>query len=161
MKEKIIKPQRSYTPLYMREGYVSEATRQAQRRLDPELKPIDAMLILWAPEARYDGAPRLPAETILKKLIEEGPGAGHQGSRAQLPRALHIEFADWAVSVMPAVNRLVIFAEYVWHPGWPAERKSRQIGMSHSTWDKTLKAGRVSVLTLLNAFGFKLPEKIV
>lgn len=153
------RPPRSYTPEYMRDGFVPEATRQAQRRMAPHLKPIDAMLILWAPEARFDGAPRLPSETILKRLIEEGPGAGHHGARPQLPREFHVEFADWAVSLMPEINRRVIFAEYVHFPSWPAERKARSIGMATTAWDKNLHEGRTVIWTLLRGFGFIEREK--
>jgi hypothetical protein len=147
---------RKYTPEYMRNGFVDQTTRQAQRRMAPHLKPVDAMLILWAPEARYDGAPRLPSETILKKLIEEGSmGAGHhRGSAPQLPREFHIEFTDWSVSLMPETNRRVIFAEYVHFPSWPAERKARSIGMATTAWDKNLHEGRTIIWTLLRGFGF-------
>jgi hypothetical protein len=149
------RPPRKYTPEYMRDGFVPEATRQAQRRMAPHLKPIDAMLILWAPEARFDGAPRLPSETILHKLMEEGStGAGHHGTPRQLPREFHIEFADWAVSLMPEITRRVIFAEYVHFPSWPAERKARSIGMATTAWDKNLHEGRTVIWTLLRGFGF-------
>lgn len=152
---KTYRPPRNYVPEYLREGYVPEATRQAQRRMAPHLKPIDSMLILWAPEARFDGAPRLPAETILHKLIEEGStGAGHHGTPGQLPREFHIEFTDWAVSLMPEANRRVIFAEYVHFPSWPAERKARGIDVSLSHWISNLHEGRTIVWSLLRGFGF-------
>lgn len=146
---------RKYTPEYMRDGYVPEATRQAQRRMAPHLKPIDSMLILWAPEARFDGAPRLPSETILKRIIDQGAmGAGQHSNRGQLPREFHIEFADWAVSLMPEQNKRVIFTEYVHCPTWPAERKARAINMPIGTWAAALHEGRTVVWTLLRGFGF-------
>lgn len=147
------RPPRNYVPEYLREGYVAEETRQAMRRMAPHLKPIDSMLILWAPEARFDGAPRWPAETMLHRIIEQGAmGASQSGARPMLSAASYIEFADWAVSQLVEIQRRVVYAEYVQLSGWPNERKARHIGLSHSAWNRSLNKARDNIFTIFRIY---------
>jgi hypothetical protein len=153
---------RQYTPQSMREGYVSEETRQAQRRMLPHLKPIDAMLMRWAPEARHDGAPRWPAETMLKRIIDQTAlGASQTGGRQALDAPADVEFADWAVSSLLPDQRVVIFAEYVHFPGWPVTRKCARVGLTEGQWTITLKEARGGVYLLCKTYGRMLHLEIV
>lgn len=150
------RPPRKYTPEYMRDGFIPESTRQAMRRMAPHLKPIDAMLTVWALEANYDGAPRLPAETMLKRIIDQTALGASQSGGVILNAASYVDFADWAISLLREPNRHVIYAEYVHFPSWPAERKSRHLDMSLTGWTSTLHESRSIIYTLLRSFGFKL-----
>lgn len=148
---------RKYTPEYMREGYIPESTRRAMSRMAPHLKPIDAMLTVWALECNYDGAPRLPAETMLKRIIEQTAlGAAQSGGRVVLNAASYVDFADWAVALMREQHRRVVYAEYVHFPDWPAERKCRQIGITLTAWKSALHESRETIYYLLRGFGFQL-----
>lgn len=153
------RPPRCYTPEAMRDGFIPESTRQAMRRMAPHHKPIDAMLTSWALEARYDGAPRLPAETMLKRIIEQTAlGASQAGGRVILNAASYVDFADWAVSLLRERNRHVVYAEYVHFPDWPAERKCRQLDISLASWGFSLHESREIIYSLLRGFGFSLPQ---
>jgi len=153
---------RSHTPDIMREGYVSEASKIAQRRMAPHLKPIDALLMKWAPEARHDGAPRWPAGTMLARIIEHGPnGASQSGQGQSLAAPSDVEFADWAVSSLMPDQRDVIFAEYVKYPSWPPDRKAQRLGMRRTSWDITLKEARGGVYLLCKTYGRMMHLEIV
>lgn len=152
----------SYKPQAMRDGYVSDDNRQAQRRMLPHLKPIDALLMKWAPEARHDGAPRWPAETMLARIINQTAlGASQSGASVSLAAAADVEFADWAVSSLLPDQRIVIFAEYVKFPGWPVARKSARIGLTEGQWTITLKEARGGVYLLCKTYGRMLHLEIV
>lgn len=129
-----------------------EANRHAQRRLEEHLKPIDTLLTKWAPEARYDGAPRWPAATALSRIIEQGAGASQSGAQI-LTVAADVAFADWSVSQLRELKRLVIYAEYVQLAGWSADRKSRHLNISRATWDRSLNTAREIVFTLCRTYG--------
>lgn len=131
----------------------AEANRYAQRRLEDHLKPINELLIEWAPEARFDGAPRWPSATALSRIIEQGAGASQRGSAQALAVPARIEFADWTVSQLRELKRTVIYAEYVQLVGWPADRKCRHIGVSRATWDRSLNNAREIVFTLCRTYG--------
>jgi hypothetical protein len=153
---------RSYTPQVMRDDYVPEETRQAQRRLAPHLKPIDALLMKWAPEARHDGAPRWPVETMLSRIIDQTAlGASQSGSGASLAAPADVEFADWAVSSLMPDQREVIFAEYVKYSGLSVARKCSKLGMTEGYWTATLKEARGGVYLLCKTYGRMLHLEIV
>jgi hypothetical protein len=140
----------------------TEQTRYAQRRMAEHLKPIDALLTKWAPEARHDGAPRWPAATMLARIIEHGPNGASQSGRGVSLAAPHdVEFADWAVSSLLPMQRHVIFAEYVHFPGWSAARKSTMLRMSEAYWHTTLKEARGGVYLLCETYGRMLKLEIV
>ena len=152
----------NYIPEPMREGYVSEATKIAQRRMAPHLKPIDALLMKWAPEARHDGAPRWPAGTMLARIIEQGAMGASQGSKGQsLAAPSDVEFADWAVSSLMTDQREVIFAEYVKYPNWPMGRKAARLGMRQTDWTVKLREARGGVYLLCKTYGRMLQLEIV
>lgn len=138
-----------------------ESNRYTQRRLEDHLKPIDALLIKWAPEARHDGAPRWPASTALARIIEQGAGASQSGKGQILSAPADVEFCDWAVSQLRELKRLVIYAEYVQLVGWSADRKSRHLGVSRATWDRSLNNAREIVFTLCRTYGRMLHMEIV
>lgn len=155
------RPPRKYTPEYMRDGYISEANRQARRRMSPHLKPIDELLMLWAPEARSDGAPRWPVETMLARIINQTAlGAAQSGSQKILDAPSAIEFADWAVASLRDVQRAVILFEYVLCPGLPAQAKQRRLGVNEDEWRNRLKESRECIYTLCRTYGRMLNVEI-
>lgn len=129
-----------------------EQNRHAQRRMEEHLKPIDTLLIKWAPEARFDGAPRWPSQTALSRIIEQGAGASQSGAQV-LTVPADVEFADWAVSHLRELKRRVIYAEYVQLTGWSVDRKSRQLGISATAWDRSLCNAREIIYTLCRTYG--------
>lgn len=125
-----------------------EFTKHAQRRMDEDFKPIDDLLVKWAKEANYDGAPRWPAQTMLGRIIVQGmQGASQSGSPAAvLPR--DVEIIDWCVAQLRDMKRKVIFVEYVQGPGWSKARKRARLHMSPAAWDRNLNGAREVIFTL-------------
>jgi hypothetical protein len=111
---------------------------------------------VWALEANYDGAPRLPAETMLKRIIDQTALGASQSGGEILNAASYVDFADWAISLLREQNRHVIYAEYVHFPAWPAERKSRHLNMTMTAWKSSLHESREIIYSLLRAFGFEI-----
>lgn len=158
---KVLPPPRRYTPEVMRDGYISDINRQARRRMSPHLKPIDELLMRWAPEARSDGAPRWPVETMLARIIDQTAlGASQSGSQRTLNAASAVEFADWAVASLRDVQRIVIFFEYVLCPGLPAQAKQRRLGVNEDVWRNQLKESRECIYTLCRTYGRMLNIEI-
>jgi hypothetical protein len=140
----------------------TEFNRHAQRRLEEHLKPIDALLTKWAPEARHDGAPRWPASTMLGRIIEQGSqGASQSGASLTLAAPIDVEFADWAVAQLRDVKRQVIYVEYVNYAGWSTARKRRVLNMSESGWKRNLNGAREIIYTLCQTYGAILNLEIV
>jgi hypothetical protein len=134
-----------------------EQNRYAQRRMADHLKPIDALLTKWAPEARHDGAPRWPAATMLARIIGQGAnGASQSGASVNLAAEPVIEFIDWAVSRLMPMQRHVIFAEYVHFPGWVIGRKCAMLRMTEAQWNTTLRDARGGVYLLYTTYGHML-----
>jgi hypothetical protein len=127
-----------------------ELNRHAQRRMELDFKPIDNLLTRWGKDARHDGAPRWPVNTILGRMIEQGlTGASQIGApEPTVPR--EIQIIDWCVAQLRDMKRKVIFIDYVTHPGAPEEQKRRRLGMSHTAWQNNLKGAREIILTLYN-----------
>lgn len=141
---------------------IREFNKHQQRRMDEHLKPIDTLLMKWAPEARHDGAPRWPASTMLGRIIEQGAqGASQSGTSIGLTAPLDIEFADWAVAQLRDIKRQVIYVEYVNCVGWSVERKRRKIGMSENSWKRNLNGAREIIYTLCGTYGQILNLEIV
>jgi hypothetical protein len=139
-----------------------EFNKHAQRRMDEHLKPIDSLLMKWAPEARHDGAPRWPNETMLKRIIDQTAlGASQSGAQRALDAPADVEFADWAVASLLPDQREVIYAEYVKYAGWSVERKSARVGMKAGQWAITLKEARGGVYLLCRTYGRMLHLEIV
>lgn len=122
--------------------------KYAQGRMDAEFKPIDSLLMRWAMDARYDGAPRWPTVTILGKIIDQTPtGASQIGAPTEtVPR--EIEVIDWCVAQLRDIKRKVIHIEYVTHSGRTKEQKRRKLGMSIAGWDRNLNVARECILLL-------------
>jgi len=132
----------------------AEFNKHAQRRLEEHLKPIDTLLVKWSPEARHDGAPRWPAETMLSRIIDQTAlGASQSGAASSLAAPLDVEFADWAVAQLREMKRKVIYAEYVNCVGWSVERKRRRLGISAAGWDRNLNGAREIIYTLCRTYG--------
>jgi hypothetical protein len=96
--------------------------RYTERRLEDHLRPIHLALVRWAPEARHDGAPRWPDQTIIKRLIDQGHGASQAGAPPMVMDR-EVEFTDWAVGQLGDIKRKVIYTEYVHCVGWDMSRK--------------------------------------
>lgn len=131
-----------------------EFSKHAQRRMDDHLKPIDTLLMRWAPEARHDGAPRWPAATMLGRIISQGAqGASQSGASVSLAVPLDIEFADWSVAQLRDMKRKVIYVEYVNCIGWSVDRKRRHLGISENGWKRNLNGAREIIYTLCRTYG--------
>jgi hypothetical protein len=140
----------------------AEFNKYAQRRMADHLKPIDSLLMKWAPEARHDGAPRWPTETMLARIINQTAlGASQSGAQKTMDAPIDVEFADWAVASLREDQREVIFGEYVKYPGWSVERKSMRLGMREGQWTAKLKEAREGVYLLCRTYGRMLNLEIV
>lgn len=152
---------RSYVPLVMREIFLNESSKIAQRRMAAHLKPIDALLMEWAPEARHDGAPRWPPGTMLSRIIEQGAGASQSGGGQTLSAPGRVEFCDWAVSSLMPDQKDMIYARYVKYPEWPMERIAVRLGMKEGYLATVLKEARGGVYLLCKTYGRMLHLEIV
>lgn len=146
----------------------AEFNKHAQRRLAEHLKPIHFLLVDWSPEARYDGAPRWPVETILSRIIEQTAlGASQSGATPSQTVPPRIEFADWMVASQRAIVRQVLFTEYVNCINWPMSDKlrwllrHRKIRMSDTAYNRNLNTAREGCHVLCRTYGRMLHIDIV
>jgi hypothetical protein len=145
----------------------SEFNKHAQRRMDEHFKPIHILLVEWSSEARHDGAPRWPAETILARIIADTALGAAQAGGPSLPVPRRIEFADWAVAQLREIKRKVLFCEYVNCVCWAPDRKRQWlrsrygIRMSASSYTNNLNTAREIVFTLCRTHGRMLNINIV
>jgi hypothetical protein len=99
--------------------------RRSLSHMAPEVKLVHLRLEIWGRWAKDKVPGDWPQRTILGRLIEEGPSAGHiTGSGVQLPEA--VAETDTAVAHLAQDEKRVILAFYTrWEPRPTMARRLR------------------------------------
>lgn len=128
--------------------------KRATSNMAPEIRMLHMRLEAWARWSREKTPGGWPDRTILGRLIEEGPGAGHSSTApTEIPAA--IAEIDRAVAHLTGDDRRVIREYYLrWEP---REVLARRLRLTPKRLDGILNRARWRIVGFLSA-GNLIPE---
>ena len=115
------------------------------RRMNDDLKRVDASLWFWAGFKRRDRAPcDWPEEgPIARAMRQQIEGAAQSTAPKVLPDLFLT--VDAAVAKCKPIERQVLTVRYVMHPDNGKDFQRKRLKMSEGAWDRTLRAARITV----------------